>query len=74
MVQAGTAAEPSSLVFAGSGPGSATCATATIGGVSTSVGYARKQGSWLPWQARGQVDVVVTEAGKPSNTVNITLQ
>jgi len=82
---AGTAADPSILVLVGSGLGSATSATATIGGVSTTVSYAGKQGTYtgldqynilIPASlaGKGQVDVVVTAAGKPSNTVNITLQ
>lgn len=84
-VSAGTVADPAFLVLVGSGLGSATSATATIGGVSTTVSYAGTQGTYkgldqynilIPTSlaGKGSVDVVVTAAGKPSNTVNITIQ
>lgn len=73
------------LTLYGSGLGSATSATATIGGVSATVTYAGPQGSFpgldqynilIPNTLAGKrnVDVVVTAGGKPSNPVNILLQ
>lgn len=73
------------LVVYGSGLGSATSATATIGGVSATVAYAGAQGTYsgldqynilIPSSlaGKGKVDVVVTAGGKPSNAVNITIQ
>ena len=73
------------LVLYGSGLGSATSATASIGGVTATVAYAGPQGTWqgldqfnilIPASlaGKGKVDVIVTAAGKPSNPVNITIQ
>ena len=84
-VPVGTAAEPSFLVLFGSGLGSATSTTATIGGVATTVGYAGAQGTYkgldqynilIPTSlaGKGSVDVVLTAAGKPSNSVNVTIR
>jgi uncharacterized protein (TIGR03437 family) len=84
-VSVGTASNPGYLILAGSGLGSATQATATIGGVSATVIYAGVEGTYpgldqynilIPpsLAGKGQVDVIVTVAGLPSNTVNITLQ
>jgi uncharacterized protein (TIGR03437 family) len=72
-------------VLFGSGLGSAGSATATIGGVNATVAYAGSSGTYpgvdqynilIPptLAGKGQVDVIVTAAGLPSNTVNITLQ
>jgi uncharacterized protein (TIGR03437 family) len=84
-VSAGTAADPAYLVLVGSGLGSASSATATIGGVPTTVSYAGAQGTYrgvdqynilIPpsLSGKGAVEVIVTAAGKASNTVNITIQ
>ena len=84
-VSAGTAADPAFLVVVGSGLGSANSATATIGGVATTVSYAGAQGTYkgldqynilIPpsLAGKGSVDVLVTAAGKVSNAVKITLQ
>ena len=84
-VSAGSASNPAYLVLVGSGLGSTTTATATIGGVTASVSYAGPQGTYpgvdqynilVPpvLAGKGQVDVVVTAGGLPSNTVNITIQ
>ncbi len=73
------------LVLYGSGLGSATTATATIGGDPATVAYAGAQGTYsgldqynilIPSSlaGSGQVNVVVTAGGKPSNTVNIRIQ
>ncbi len=73
------------LTLYGSGLGSATSATATIGGVAATVAYAGAQGTYsgmdqynilIPTSlaGKGKVDVVVTAGGKPSNAANITLQ
>ena len=81
----GSAAAPVYLVLFGSGLGSAASATATIGGVNATVAYAGSSGTYpgvdqynilIPptLAGKGQVDVIVTAAGLPSNTVNITLQ
>ncbi len=72
------------LVLYGSGIGSATSATATVGGVSTTVAYAGAQGTYpgldqynvaIPASlvGKGAVDVVVTVAGLPSNTISVTI-
>jgi uncharacterized protein (TIGR03437 family) len=69
------------LVLFGSGLGTATSATATIGGVNATVSYAGPQGTYpgldqyniaIPASVvgKGQADVIVTAAGLPSNTVN----
>ncbi len=69
------------LVLFGTGLGSATSATATIGGVNAVVSYAGAQGTYpgldqyniaIPASVvgKGQADVIVTAAGLPSNTVN----
>jgi uncharacterized protein (TIGR03437 family) len=84
-ISVGSAAAPVYLVLFGSGLGSATSATATIGGVIATVSYAGTPGTYpgldqynilIPpsLAGKGQVDVIVTVAGLPSNTVNITLQ
>jgi uncharacterized protein (TIGR03437 family) len=84
-VSAGSAANPAYLVLVGSGLGNTSQATATIGGVSANVIYAGPEGTYpgvdqynilIPpsLAGSGQVDVIVTAAGLPSNTVNITLQ
>lgn len=84
-VSAGTIGIPAYLILVGSGLGSASQAAATIGGVSATVTYAGAQGTYpgldqydvlIPpsLAGTGQVDVIVTAAGLPSNTVNITLQ
>lgn len=84
-VSAGTASNSAYLVLVGSGLGSTTQATATIGGVNATVTYAGPQGTYpgldqynilIPpsLAGKGQVDVIVTAAGLPSNTVNITIQ
>lgn len=73
------------LVLYGSGLGTATSATATIGGVSASVAYAGAQGTYagldqynvlIPASlaGKGSVNAIVTAGGKPSNAVNITIQ
>ena len=73
------------LILAGSGFGNATAATATIGGVTANVAYAGPQGAYpgvdqynilIPstLAGAGQVSVVVTAAGLPSNAVNLTVQ
>lgn len=84
-ISSGSASSPTYLILAGSGLGSATSATATIGGVSATVAYAGPQGSYpgvdqynilIPpsLAGAGQVNVVITAAGLPSNTVNVTIQ
>jgi len=73
------------LVLYGSGLGSATAATATIGGVAATASYAGAQGTFAGLDqynvlippslaGRGKVDVVITAGGKVSNPVNVTLQ
>ena len=73
------------LVLYGSGLGSATSATATIGGLSATVAYAGAQSTYsgldqynilIPSSlaGKGNVSVVVTGGGKPSNAVNVTIQ
>jgi uncharacterized protein (TIGR03437 family) len=73
------------LSLYGSGLGSATSATAAIGGIPATVTYAGPQGTYpgldqynilVPDSlgGKGKVDVIVTAAGKPSNPVNVTLQ
>jgi uncharacterized protein (TIGR03437 family) len=84
-VSAGSASSPAYLVLVGSGLGSATSASATIGGISATVAYAGQPGTYpgvdqynilIPpsLAGKGQVNVVVTTAGLPSNTVNFTIQ
>jgi uncharacterized protein (TIGR03437 family) len=89
-VSAGSASNAAYLVLAGSGLGTASGATsqvvtATIGGVNATVSYAGAQGTYpgldqynilIPSSlaGAGQVAVIVTAAGLPSNTVYITLQ
>ena len=69
----------------GSGLGSATTATATIGGVAATVQYAGPQLTYsgldqfnilIPssLSGAGKSDIVVTAGGKPSNPVNVTIQ
>ncbi len=69
----------------GSGLGSATSATATIGGVSATVSYAGSQSVYpgldqynilIPGSlaGKGNVNLIVTAGGKPSNPVNVTIQ
>ena len=73
------------LIVVGSGLGTATTATATIGGVAATVASAGPQGTYsgldqynilIPaaLAGKGKVDVVVTAGGKRSNPVNITIQ
>ena len=73
------------LVLYGSGLGSATTATATVGGVSATVAYAGAQSTYagldqynvlIPASlaGKGNVNVIVTAGGKPSNAVNVTVQ
>jgi uncharacterized protein (TIGR03437 family) len=73
------------LTLYGSGLGSATSATATIGGVAATVSYAGPQGSFpgldqynilIPESLAGMgtVNLVVTAGGRPSNPVNVTMQ
>jgi uncharacterized protein (TIGR03437 family) len=73
------------LTLYGSGLGSATSATATVGGVAATVSYAGPQGTYtgldqynilLPSAVAGmgKVNVIVTAGGKPSNPVNVTVQ
>ena len=80
-----SAAAPVYLILFGSGLGSATSASATIGGISATVAYAGQPGTYpgvdqynilIPpsLAGKGQVNVVVTAAGLPSNTVNFTIQ
>jgi uncharacterized protein (TIGR03437 family) len=77
--------DPVYLTLYGSGLGSATSATATVGGVAATVTYSGPQGTYagldqynilLPDSVAGmgKVDVVVTANGKPSNPVNIVVQ
>ena len=84
-VSAGSATNPVYLVIVGSGLGSAGSATATIGGVNATVTYAGPEGTYpgvdqynilIPpsLAGAGQVNVMVTAAGVPSNTVSITIQ
>jgi uncharacterized protein (TIGR03437 family) len=72
------------LVLYGSGLGSAASATATVGGVSTTVAYAGAQGTYpgldqynvaIPPSlvGKGAVDVTITAAGLPSNTISVTI-
>jgi uncharacterized protein (TIGR03437 family) len=72
------------LTLYGSGLGSATSVTATIGGVPATVTYAGPQGTYpgldqynilVPESlvGKGKIDVIVTAAGKPSNPVNVAL-
>jgi uncharacterized protein (TIGR03437 family) len=73
------------LTLYGSGLGSATSATATVGGIAATVTYSGPQGTYagldqfnilIPNAAagKGKVDIVVTAGGKPSNPVNVTIQ
>jgi uncharacterized protein (TIGR03437 family) len=73
------------LVLYGSGLGTAATATATVGGVSANVTYSGAQGTYagldqynvqIPASlaGKGSVNVTVTAGGKPSNTVNVTIQ
>ena len=73
------------LVLYGTGLGSATSATATVGGVAATVYYAGPQGTYagldqynilIPASlaGKGKVDVVVTAEGKASNPVNVVIQ
>ena len=84
-IAVGSASAPVYLVVFGSGLGSATSGTATIGNVNATVAYAGSSGTYpgvdqynilIPpsLAGKGQVDVVVTAAGLPSNTVNVVLQ
>jgi uncharacterized protein (TIGR03437 family) len=72
------------LTLYGSGLGTATSATATIGGVSATVTYAGPQGTYAGLDqfnilvpdsvlGRGKVDVIVTANGKASNPVSVLL-
>lgn len=73
------------LTLYGSGLGSATSVTATVGGIPATVSYAGPQGTYpgldqynilIPdsLAGTGKVDVVVTADGKPSNPVNVVIQ
>jgi uncharacterized protein (TIGR03437 family) len=73
------------LSLYGSGLGSATSATATVGGIDATVSYAGTQGTYpgldqynilVPNSVAGmgRVDVVVSAGGKHSNPVNLTIQ
>ena len=83
-ISAGSAASPMYLILAGSGLGKTTTATASIGGVNATVAYAGPQGTYpgvdqynivIPpsLAGAGQVEVVVTAAGLPSNAVNVNI-
>ena len=63
--------------------GSATSATATVGGVPATVIYAGPQGTYagldqfnilLPDGMTGRVEVIVTAGGKASNPVKFTIE
>jgi len=84
-IDLGVAADQVYLVIAGTGLGTATSATATIGGVNAQVVYAGPQGFWpgldqlnilIPRSliGSGKVDVVVIAGGKISNTVYVTIR
>jgi uncharacterized protein (TIGR03437 family) len=84
-VSVGSAANPAYLVLVGSGLGNTSQVSATIGGVNATVSYAGAQGQYpgldqynilIPpsLAGKGQVEVVITAAGLPANTVSITLQ
>jgi len=73
------------LSIVGSGLGTATTATATIGNVAATVASAGPQGTYAGLDqynilipsalaGAGKVNIVVTAAGKQSNPVNITIQ
>jgi uncharacterized protein (TIGR03437 family) len=73
------------LTVYGSGLGTATGATATIGGVGADVKYAGAQPTYpgldqynvlIPSSlaGKGKVDIVVAAGGKRSNPVNVTIQ
>ncbi len=73
------------LILFGSGLGSATSASATIGGATATVAFAGAQGTYsgldqynvlVPRSliGRGKVDVLVKAGGKTSNAVNITVR
>ena len=79
----GPTAEQATLILYGTGLSSATAVTATIGGTSVPVAYARAQGTYpgldqinIPLPANlarsGKVDIVVSAAQKPSNPVQVT--
>jgi len=83
-VRNGSSAEQVYLTVYGSGLGSATSATATVGGVAATVSYFGPQGVYpgldqfnilVPDSVlgTGKVDVIVTIDGKPSNPVHVTL-
>ncbi len=73
------------LILYGSGLGSSTTATATMGGVNATVTAAGPQPTYggldqfnvlIPASltGKGNVSIVVTAGGKPSNAVNVTIQ
>jgi uncharacterized protein (TIGR03437 family) len=73
------------LVLYGSGLGSATSATAAIGGIAATVAYAGPQGTYagldqynilIPGSVAGMgtVDIVVTAGGMASNPLHVTIQ
>lgn len=73
------------LTLYGTGLGSATTATATVGGMAAAVSYAGPQGTYAgldqfnllipPGAAgKGKVDIVITAGGKASNAVNVTIR
>ena len=84
-IDLGSPGEAVYLVLAATGLGSATSATATIGGADAQLIYAGPQGAWpgldqvnilIPRSlaGSGKVDVVVTAAGKISNLVSVVIQ
>lgn len=73
------------LTLYGSGLGSASTATATVGGVAATVSYAGPQGTYAGLDqynilipnsvaGMGKVDVIVTANSKASNPVNVTIE
>jgi uncharacterized protein (TIGR03437 family) len=80
---AGTISRPY-LTLYGSGLGSATSVTGTVGGIPATVSYAGPQGTYpgldqynvlIPdsLAGKGKVNVVVSADGKPSNPVNVVI-
>jgi len=84
-VDLGPATDQVYVVLYGSGLGTVTSATATVGGVAAQVAYAGTSGAYpgidqynilLPRSlaGKGSVAVVTTASGRPSNTAAITIQ
>ena len=82
-ISQGPAGDQVYLVLFGSGLGTATSATATVGGVNTTVAYAGAQGTYqgvdqynilLPRGVTGRANIVITAAGRPTNTLYVTVQ